>query len=606
MSVDRERVAAALPSYEIGEEIGRGGWGIVREGRHRRLDRQVAIKQLPPSLSGDPSVRERFAAEARVLASLDHPHIVPVFDFVEADGLCLLVMEKLPGGTVWSRFTTTGLTPETSCALVLATCSGLQAAHDRGVLHRDIKPENLLFASSGNLKVADFGIAKVVGNMQTLATQAGEVLGTPAYMAPEQARGGELGPQTDVYAVATMLYELLSGRLPFPDDADPLTVLYRHAHEAPQPLNEVAPNIPGDIVEVVMKGLATEPDDRYPTAESFGVALARAATAVWMPGWPESRGRIVVLGSSKIVSATEQPSGSLVAVNAAPAPPTVIVGEISVRPSTSVKQHKPPPLQADNVVLVPVKQMVSRPPFPARAAGTAALLLGLALVVGLLGIGSPGYDTTVPEGSVRVAGQEITGGVVNLNLDDPLEVAISGSALQPAPDAVRFDLELLGIRLGTSTEPLTAGPDGRLIGATDLSGSRLLVPGAATGSLSLLSGGSVIADQSFGLRSSRSALLTVPGFASIAALLFLAAYAESVLKTLRRGRRVRSGRAALVILGTFAGFLLALVGSFLRTINPGFAALIAAAILGGASGYFGGKAGAQIGRYRGRKPGANA
>jgi hypothetical protein len=105
MSVDRERVAAALPSYEIGEEIGRGALGIVREGRHRRLDRQVAIKQLPPSLSGDPSVRERFAAEARVLASLDHPHIVPVFDFVEADGLCLLVMEKLPGGTVWSRFT---------------------------------------------------------------------------------------------------------------------------------------------------------------------------------------------------------------------------------------------------------------------------------------------------------------------------------------------------------------------------------------------------------------------------------------------------------------------------------------------------------------------
>ena len=138
--------------------------------------------------------RARFVTEARLLAALDHPHVVPVFDFVEKDGLCLLVMELLPGGTVWSRFGGNGFTPPAACATVLAASAGLQAAHEKNVLHRDVKPENLMFSSEGVLKVTDFGIAKVVGGDSTLATRAGEVLGTPAYIAPEQARGARFLP----------------------------------------------------------------------------------------------------------------------------------------------------------------------------------------------------------------------------------------------------------------------------------------------------------------------------------------------------------------------------------------------------------------------------
>src|SRR5438874_6401149 len=122
MALDQELIEAALPLYEVHGELGRGAWGVVLAARHRQLGREVAIKQLPRAFGADPAVRARFVAEARLLASLDHPHIVPVYDYVEADGLCLLVMEKLPGGTVWSRFTSAGVTPEAACALVLAAC----------------------------------------------------------------------------------------------------------------------------------------------------------------------------------------------------------------------------------------------------------------------------------------------------------------------------------------------------------------------------------------------------------------------------------------------------------------------------------------------------
>ena len=225
-----------LPSYEIGSELGRGACGVVLAGRHRQLGRMVAIKQLPRAFGADPAVRARFLAEARVLATLDHPHVVAIYDFVDHEGLCLLVMERLTGGTVWSRFHAGGFTPDVSCAILLAVCAGLHHAHQHGILHRDVKPENLMFSEEGTLKVTDLGIAKVIGGSSTLATRHGEILGTPAYIAPEQAQGYELTPATDVYAAGTLLYELLAGRLPFPADSDPATILYRHVHESPPPL----------------------------------------------------------------------------------------------------------------------------------------------------------------------------------------------------------------------------------------------------------------------------------------------------------------------------------------------------------------------------------
>jgi serine/threonine protein kinase len=337
VTLDREQVEAALPAYEIGSELGRGGWGVVIEARHRQLGREVAIKQLPRAFGSDPGVRGRFIAEARVLASLDHPHIVPVHDYVEVDGLCLLVMEKLSGGTVWDRFAGDGLPMETTCAVILATCAGLHAAHKRGILHRDVKPENLMFSAGGVLKVTDFGIAKVVGGNQTMATRAGEVLGTPSYMAPEHAKGAELGPPADVYATAVTMYELLSGHLPFSDQGDALAVLYRHVTEQPTPLRDVAPDVPAPIADVVMHGLATAPEDRFESAEAFGVALADAAGAAWGTGWASERAGVAVMGSGPIVSAIERTTPE----RTEPVPPAVAPTLTASVPAVS--QGEPPP-----------------------------------------------------------------------------------------------------------------------------------------------------------------------------------------------------------------------------------------------------------------------
>jgi serine/threonine protein kinase len=303
--LDRDRVAQHLPAYDIGEEIGRGGWGIVLEGRHRHLNRPVAIKQLPKAFGNDPAVRARFVAEARVLASLDHPHIVPVYDYVEQDGMCLLVMERLTGGTVWSYFTQHGLAHENACAIALATLTALEQAHRRGVLHRDVKPENLLLSELNVLKVSDFGIATVIGGAETVATRTGEILGTPAYMAPEQAEGAVLSPATDLYAVGIMLYELLSGQLPFDDDDEPFTTLYRHVHEEPAPLRTVAPDVDRGVAHVVMRAIAKASTDRFPSAEAFGMVLAERATSAWGPGWL-SRSAFSVMANGRILSMTER------------------------------------------------------------------------------------------------------------------------------------------------------------------------------------------------------------------------------------------------------------------------------------------------------------
>ncbi|CAI7975512.1 hypothetical protein FRAHR75_190029 [Frankia sp. Hr75.2] len=207
-TLDLDHVAAVLPGYDIGAELGRGGFGTVLAARHRLIGRHVAVKVfLDPSPEADPSggpgasagtgesqnLRSRFLAEARVLAGLDHPHIVRVFDYVERDGLCLLVMEQLTGGTLRAR-AAAGLPPRATCAIALAAAAALDVAHGRGVLHRDVKPDNLLFTADGVPRVTDFGIAKIV---EATAASTTGMVGTPRYMAPEQITGAPLGPATD-------------------------------------------------------------------------------------------------------------------------------------------------------------------------------------------------------------------------------------------------------------------------------------------------------------------------------------------------------------------------------------------------------------------------
>ncbi|WP_141810387.1 serine/threonine-protein kinase [Nocardia bhagyanarayanae] len=302
MSAGIHRVREALPGYDVGEEVGRGGCGVVLAGTHRRLGRSVAIKQIPPGFADDAEVRRRFVDEARVMAAIDHPHVVRVFDYLEHEGLCLLIMEFLPGGTVGSRFHGEGFAATSAVAVGLACAAGLHAAHRHGILHRDVKPANLMFGTGGAVKLTDFGIAKIVGGDQTLATKAGEIIGTPSYMAPEQILGEELSPATDVYSLATMLYQLLSGVLPFPPADSTRATLLAHAFGQPVPLAETAPRVPQPIAEVVMRGLATDPAQRFASAEDFGIALAEPAAYCWGGDWLTPVG-IPVIGADTIVAA---------------------------------------------------------------------------------------------------------------------------------------------------------------------------------------------------------------------------------------------------------------------------------------------------------------
>lgn len=313
----------SLPEYEVGAELGRGAMGIVHLGRHRALDRKVAIKQLPAAFAAESEVRERFLAEARTVAALNHPHVVVIHDFVDRDGVLAIVMEHLPNGTVWDQFLHHGLSAPKACGLTLATLAGCHHAHTNGVLHRDIKPENLIFNGEWELKVTDFGIAQMLTGDETMGTESGAIVGTPAYMSPEQAEGRTCGPAADVYASGAMLYEMLSGALPFPNETDAMAMAQARLTQAPVPLDRAAPAMPKPIVDVVMKSLARDEENRFASAEDFGVALGEAAANTWGVDWLTASDS-VVLGSRAIEAAsrtTNQPATAAGVVAAAPEPP---------------------------------------------------------------------------------------------------------------------------------------------------------------------------------------------------------------------------------------------------------------------------------------------
>jgi serine/threonine-protein kinase len=291
MGTDRQEIARALPDYLVDGEIGRGEYGVVWAARHRQLGRRVAIKQLAGPVT-DPEHRARFRREARVLAQLRHPHVVTVYDYREDGDLRLLVLELLPGGTFADR-RVQGMNAETAIAATLAAASGLHHAHDHGILHRDVKPENLMFDEQGVLEVTDFGIARVDLMDATVVnlTRAGEFFGTPAYVSPEQAGTAlsegwpPVGPASDQYSLAVVLYESLSGRLTHDPSGGSLAICTRRMSEPAQPLREVAPAVPPGIADVVMTALARDPSDRFDSVQDFGAALGAASATSLGADW---------------------------------------------------------------------------------------------------------------------------------------------------------------------------------------------------------------------------------------------------------------------------------------------------------------------------------
>ncbi len=266
--------------YRLDSRLGFGGMSTVHLALDLRLERQVAVKLLAEHLAEDPAFVSRFQREAQAAARLVHPNVVQVFDSGrdEAAGHYFIVMEYIEGSSCAEILRDDGwVEVAEALSIIEQACEGLHYAHRHGVVHRDVKPGNLLRAREGEVKLADFGIAKATE--QSSITQVGSVLGTAAYLAPEQARGEEAGPSADLYALGVVTYQLISGRLPY--DASSLTELaLKQQQEEPPTLDTIVGAVGGELADAVAVALALDPRDRYSTALEMRHGLSDGARGV--------------------------------------------------------------------------------------------------------------------------------------------------------------------------------------------------------------------------------------------------------------------------------------------------------------------------------------
>jgi tRNA A-37 threonylcarbamoyl transferase component Bud32 len=273
--------------YQLGSLLGAGGMARVYLATDRVLERQVAVKVLSPSDAQDPVFVERFRREARAAARLSHPNIVAVFDSGSDADQPYLVMEYVPGQSLAQLLARQGrLAPRRAVELAIQVCAALAAAHAQGLVHRDIKPANVLVSPDGKVKVTDFGIVKA--SAATTLTGTGTVLGTAAYLSPEQAQGGPVDARSDLYGLGCVLYELLCGSPPFGSGADrsPVAIATRHVSEPPEPPSARNPQVAPALETVMLTTLAKDPAQRYQSAVELQHALERVLAGDAAPALP--------------------------------------------------------------------------------------------------------------------------------------------------------------------------------------------------------------------------------------------------------------------------------------------------------------------------------
>jgi eukaryotic-like serine/threonine-protein kinase len=262
--------------YEIERRVGRGGMADVFLARDLLLDRQVAIKVLFPEFAVDPNFVERFRREAQAAANLSHPNIVNVYDWGKHSGTYFIAMEYVQGRTLAEILRTNKqLTSKQAAEIASEVAAALGFAHEAGLAHRDIKPANILIGTNGQVKVADFGIARAMNSAtEANLTQAGAVMGTASYFSPEQAQGAQPDPRSDLYSLGIVMYEMVAGKPPFTGE-NPVSIAYKQVHDAPTPLNRIVEGIPRPFEAIVAKLLAKDPKMRYPSAVALRDDLRR-------------------------------------------------------------------------------------------------------------------------------------------------------------------------------------------------------------------------------------------------------------------------------------------------------------------------------------------
>jgi len=314
MANSRDLTGKKVGAYTLGHLIGRGGMGAVYLAQQARPERQVAIKLLLPGAAISSEQYDEFLArfkrEANVIARLEHVNIIPIYEFGEQDGLAYLVMPYLPGGSLRELLAKHGpFTLQEAAIYIEQAAAALDYAHARGIVHRDLKPGNFLLPADGRLVLADFGLACVVEDSLNIAevaiTKAGTLIGTPEYLAPEMALGQEVDHRTDIYELGILLFQMLSGDVPFKGGTF-FTVMAKHTHELPPLLNQMNPAIPSIVDAIVQKATAKRREDRYPSAGALAKALRRviAVSPTIIEDSPDNDYSTIALPLSSITMAT--------------------------------------------------------------------------------------------------------------------------------------------------------------------------------------------------------------------------------------------------------------------------------------------------------------
>jgi len=277
-------IGQSLKQYTVESLLGKGGMGTVYRARDTRLQRAVAIKVLSPDLTTDPDRKQRFIQEARAAAAVTHPAIAQVYDVDEVDGTTFIAMELVEGHTIRQLIAARDLDVPAALEVAIQVGEGLARAHETGIVHRDIKSENIMVTKDGHAKILDFGLAKLnpmhnvssnsgaeehMSQLATVAqTQAGMVVGTLAYMSPEQARGRAVDHRSDIFSLGVTIYEMATGQLPFSGQS-PLDTMHAIAFEETRPITSLRRNLPVDLHRIVSRCLRKRPEDRYPDARSL-------------------------------------------------------------------------------------------------------------------------------------------------------------------------------------------------------------------------------------------------------------------------------------------------------------------------------------------------
>jgi hypothetical protein len=278
-----ELIGKRMGPYTVTERIGDGGMAIVYKAYQESLNRYVALKVLRDELARDQQFVARFRQEALGAANLDHPNIVHVYDAGAANGKYYIAMSYVDGGDLKGLIHQGAIEPDRAVAITIQLAEALDHAHKQGLIHRDVKPSNVLMTRDGRPLLTDFGIAKALYESRQL-TRTGTSIGTPEYMAPEQAQGLPPDGRTDIYALGVVLYEMLAAKVPFCTDT-PVATMYMHVHEPPPSLRQVQGAVPQWLEDVVCKALAKNPDDRYATAGLFAAALRQGQESMRAAAW---------------------------------------------------------------------------------------------------------------------------------------------------------------------------------------------------------------------------------------------------------------------------------------------------------------------------------